>query len=244
MARKRQRAKDRKQKLHRENIPGSLDHASGEVEGVEAAIVAGAAGKPVEPAPDGVADEPEDTVEPHDEPEPDDLVEPEPDVVEPEVEPEPEPEPVEPEPVAAAEPAAKRRRGRRKRGAAVEPVEPVGSVESAPEGDAVEPEPVDEYDIDDSDEHYDVDADAAHVEHERLGKGAGDLAVTPDAHKPAGFRITNFIRASWAELQRVQWPDRRQVGQATAVVLGFVVVAGAFLGLTDVVAQRIVDFIL
>ena len=239
MARKRQRAKDRKQKLHRENIPGSLDHASGEVEGVEAAIVAGAAGKPVEPAPDGVADEPEDTVEPHDEPEPDDLVEPEPDVVEPE--PEPEPEPVEPEPVAAAEPAAKRRRGRRKRGAAVEPVEPV---ESAPEGDAVEPEPVDEYDIDDSDEHYDVDADAAHVEHERLGKGAGDLAVTPDAHKPAGFRITNFIRASWAELQRVQWPDRRQVGQATAVVLGFVVVAGAFLGLTDVVAQRIVDFIL
>jgi len=234
MARKRQRAKDRKQKLHRENIPGSLDHASGEVEGVEAAIVAGAAGKPVEPAPDGVADEPEDTVEPHDEPEPDDLVEPE-------VEPEPETEPVEPEPVAAAEPAAKRRRGRRKRGAAVEPVEPV---ESAPEGDAVEPEPVDEYDIDDSDEHYDVDADAAHVEHERLGKGAGDLAVTPDAHKPAGFRITNFIRASWAELQRVQWPDRRQVGQATAVVLGFVVVAGAFLGLTDVVAQRIVDFIL
>ena len=46
MARNRQRAKDRKQKLHRENVPGSLDHASGEVEEVEAAIVAGAGGEP------------------------------------------------------------------------------------------------------------------------------------------------------------------------------------------------------
>ena len=63
MARKRQRAKDRKQKLHRENIPGSLDHASGEVEGVEAAIVAGADGKPVEPLPDDVAAEPDDAVQ-------------------------------------------------------------------------------------------------------------------------------------------------------------------------------------
>ena len=42
----------------------------------------------------------------------------------------------------------------------------------------------------------------------------------------------------------MQWPDRKQVGQATAVVLGFVVIAGAFLGLADIVAQRIVDFIL
>jgi preprotein translocase SecE subunit len=47
-----------------------------------------------------------------------------------------------------------------------------------------------------------------------------------------------------AELQRVDWPNRNQVGQGTAVVLGFVVVAGAFLGLADVVAQKIVDFIL
>ena len=52
MARKRQRAKERKQKLHRENVPGSLDHASGEVEGVEATIVAGAGGRPVAPEDD------------------------------------------------------------------------------------------------------------------------------------------------------------------------------------------------
>jgi preprotein translocase SecE subunit len=59
-----------------------------------------------------------------------------------------------------------------------------------------------------------------------------------------GNRFLNFLRASWGELQLVQWPDRRQVGQATMVVLGFVVVAGAFLGLADFVAQQVVDFII
>ena len=57
-------------------------------------------------------------------------------------------------------------------------------------------------------------------------------------------RFAAFLRASWAELQRVQWPDRRQVAQATAVVLGFVVVAGLYLGVADRVAQEVVDFIL
>jgi preprotein translocase subunit SecE len=146
MARNRQRAKDRKQKLHRENIPGSLDHASGEVEEVEAAIVAGAAG-----IPDDSVDMPADSVELED------------------------------------------------------------------------------------------DFDAGTVEDARLGRGAGDVAAPP---RKGGSRLINFFRACIAELKRVDWPDRRQVGQATAVVLGFVVVAGAFLGLADVVAQKIVDFIL
>jgi preprotein translocase SecE subunit len=57
-------------------------------------------------------------------------------------------------------------------------------------------------------------------------------------------RFAAFLRASWAELQRVQWPDRRQVAQATAVVLGFVVVAGLYLGVADRVAQEVVDFII
>jgi preprotein translocase SecE subunit len=57
-------------------------------------------------------------------------------------------------------------------------------------------------------------------------------------------RFLAFLRASWAELQRVQWPDRRQVAQATAVVIGFVIVAGLYLGLADKVAQKVVDFIL
>ena len=143
MARNRQRARDRKQKLHRENVPGSLDHASGEVEEVEAAIVAGAAGIPDDPV------------------------------------------------------------------------------------------------------ELDDDFDAGAVEDQRLGKGTGDLGATAAAPpRRGGSRLINFLRACVAELQRVDWPNRNQVGQGTAVVLGFVVVAGAFLGLADVVAQKIVDFIL
>jgi preprotein translocase subunit SecE len=148
MARNRQRARDRKQKLHRENIPGSLDNASGDVDEVEARIVAGAAGIPVEDTRD------------------DNGLEPEP-----------------------------------------------------------EPEPEDARD------------------REQLIRGDGAAAAPPD-RRPSGSRLVNFVRASWAELQRVQWPDRRQVGQATAVVLGFVVIAGAFLGLADYLAQKLVDFIL
>ncbi len=62
--------------------------------------------------------------------------------------------------------------------------------------------------------------------------------------EPEGNKVTSFMRGSWRELQRVQWPDRRQVAQATGVVLGFVVIAGAFLGLADIVAQKLVDAIL
>ncbi len=42
----------------------------------------------------------------------------------------------------------------------------------------------------------------------------------------------------------MQWPDRRQVGQATAVVLGFVVLAGGFLGLMDAIWKPIVNAII
>ena len=64
------------------------------------------------------------------------------------------------------------------------------------------------------------------------------------ATKRGPARFIGFLRASWAELQRVQWPDRRQVAQATAVVIGFVVVAGLYLGVADWVAKKIVDFII
>ena len=82
--------------------------------------------------------------------------------------------------------------------------------------------------------------------------GPGGVAVpraaTPEqasgAPQGGGNRAIGFLRASWAELHRVQWPDRRQVSQATAVVIGFVAIAGAYLGLADVVAKEIVEFIL
>jgi preprotein translocase SecE subunit len=77
------------------------------------------------------------------------------------------------------------------------------------------------------------------------GAEARGAVVRPSgAPLHGGNRVIGFLRASWAELQRVQWPDRRQVTQATAVVLGFVVVAGAYLGLADLVAKEFVEAIL
>jgi preprotein translocase SecE subunit len=57
-------------------------------------------------------------------------------------------------------------------------------------------------------------------------------------------RAADFIRASWNELKRVQWPDRRQVGQGTAVVVGFVVVAGLYLGALDAIWNPLIQKIL
>ncbi|WP_372790439.1 preprotein translocase subunit SecE [Paraconexibacter sp.] len=90
------------------------------------------------------------------------------------------------------------------------------------------------------------------AEEQALAAAAMAAAPSAAAREPVGpeqtakgpARFGRFLKASWAELQRVQWPDRRQVGQATAVVLGFVVVAGAYLGLADQVAERFVDIIL
>jgi preprotein translocase subunit SecE len=81
---------------------------------------------------------------------------------------------------------------------------------------------------------------------DELPEPAPPEGATPAAKpsQPLPRRAIAFLRASWAELQRVQWPDRPQVVQATAVVLGFVAVAGAYLGAADWVAQRIVNFIL
>jgi preprotein translocase SecE subunit len=161
VARQRQRARDRKQRareqasnpvpqpneLHRSNVPGSLDHASGVEEEFEAAIISGAEG---DAADDGVgADVSEEEIERQ-----------------------------------ALEAAPSRREG------AIEARQPGG--------------------------------------------------VTTRG----GNRFINFLRASWAELQRVQWPDRRQVAQATGVVIGFVIIAGLYLGAADWVAQKVVNFVI
>ncbi|HEX3392809.1 MAG TPA: preprotein translocase subunit SecE [Solirubrobacteraceae bacterium] len=80
---------------------------------------------------------------------------------------------------------------------------------------------------------------------EAFGEGvAAQEAPVTKPGQPLRVRAIAFLRASWAELQRVQWPDRRHVTQATTVVIGFLVVAGVYLGAADWVAQKIVNFIL
>ncbi len=100
-------------------------------------------------------------------------------------------------------------------------------------------------------EQLEDDVDVAEADFEGRGdeeravarRHSRDRAAHP-AQRREGSRVTNFLRGSWRELERVQWPDRRQVAQATAVVIGFVIVAGAFLGLMDLLASKIVDFII
>ena len=88
---------------------------------------------------------------------------------------------------------------------------------------------------DDGGDDYDRLPDLAEDEPER------DPDLAP--RKERGRALT-FLRASAAELRRVEWPTRRHVFQATAVVLGFVVVAGAWLGLMDAVWQPVMNAIL
>ena len=177
----------------RADVPGALDHASGDVDEFDAAIVRGAGGVPADagaaPADlDGVAADPETLSE-----------------TEIEAEAEAEGDLSEDEIQELAGPAGSG--GGRAGGGGH------GGALTAPGGGG--------------------------------GQGRG---ATPEqasgAPQRGGNRAIGFLRASWAELQRVQWPDRRQVFQATAVVLGFVAIAGAYLGLADYVAKEIVEFIL
>ena len=205
MARDRQRAKQRKARRagqnpgptrsepHRSNVPGELEHASGEADEFDAALVAGADGRTEE-------DEAEVT-------EDDELTR----------------DALEADPTATGE---------------IYPDELTDE---------------DEGELDETDEDVDPDDEALAREAVAAAparRGRHAAAETESAHHPATHkrsppaRFIAFLKASWAELQRVQWPDRRQVAQATAVVLGFVVVAGLYLGLADRVAQELVDLIL
>jgi preprotein translocase SecE subunit len=76
-----------------------------------------------------------------------------------------------------------------------------------------------------------------------------DPAVTEErverAHpRRSRGRIITFLGHVVDELRRVQWPDRRHVGQGTAVVLGFVAIAGTYLGLLDAIWKPLIEKIL
>ena len=106
-------------------------------------------------------------------------------------------------------------------------------------GRPAEPEPGDEAD----EEEFEAEVE------ESIDDGAGRAATAPGPahveHRGGMLaRLIGFLQGCWRELQRVQWPDRRQVMQATGVVIGFVIVAAAFLGLADLVSGKLVTFIL
>jgi len=98
-------------------------------------------------------------------------------------------------------------------------------------------------DLDDEDFEELEDDVTALAEGEQPSTQLSSRGATSPAPRGAA-RLVHFLQGSWRELQRVQWPDRRQVMQATGVVIGFVIVAGLFLGAADWVAQRLVTLIL
>ncbi len=57
-------------------------------------------------------------------------------------------------------------------------------------------------------------------------------------------RVVQFLVAVWAELQRVQWPNRQAMVTLTGVVLGFVLIAGGYLGLLDAIFSELIQAIL
>jgi preprotein translocase SecE subunit len=56
--------------------------------------------------------------------------------------------------------------------------------------------------------------------------------------------VIGFFVSCWAELKRVQWPDRETLIQASAVTLLFIAIAAAYLGALDAIFNWIVQRVL
>jgi len=56
--------------------------------------------------------------------------------------------------------------------------------------------------------------------------------------------VIGFLTSCWAELKKVQWPDRDTLVQATAVTIIFVAVAATYLGALDAAFSFLVKQIL
>jgi preprotein translocase subunit SecE len=63
--------------------------------------------------------------------------------------------------------------------------------------------------------------------------GGGVPQPSGGGHTPAAeggtHRRGGFVRESWAELQKVEWPNRQQVIQGTVVVIIACAIVGAYL---------------
>jgi preprotein translocase SecE subunit len=56
--------------------------------------------------------------------------------------------------------------------------------------------------------------------------------------------VIGFLVSCWAELKRVQWPDRETLIQASAVTLVFIAIMAAYLGVLDAIFNWLVQRIL
>jgi preprotein translocase SecE subunit len=74
-------------------------------------------------------------------------------------------------------------------------------------------------------------------------KQAEKSKVPPGGERRRGG-VTGFIASCWAELKRVQWPDRDTLVQASTVTLVFVAVMAAYLGALDAIFNFLIKRII
>jgi preprotein translocase subunit SecE len=100
-------------------------------------------------------------------------------------------------------------------------------------------EEIEDWEVDDPEEAIAAGGagEAGYEVRGRRGREAGET------HK-ARPRVVQFLVAVWAELQRVQWPNRQALVTLTGVVLGFVLIAGGYLGLLDAIFSELIKAIL
>jgi preprotein translocase SecE subunit len=67
--------------------------------------------------------------------------------------------------------------------------------------------------------------------------GGGDAHSEPHRRRRRG----GFVRESWEELQKVEWPNQNQVLQGTIVVLVACIIVGFYLWGADQVFRRLVQ---
>jgi preprotein translocase subunit SecE len=71
--------------------------------------------------------------------------------------------------------------------------------------------------------------------------GGAEPHREPRRETAGGFSLFRFIRESWAELKKVEWPSQRQVITGTTVVLIACAVVGVYLYLNDIVWKHVVQ---
>jgi preprotein translocase SecE subunit len=88
------------------------------------------------------------------------------------------------------------------------------------------------------------DLDDAELEAEAARAPTEAGLTSPPAETHERGRVIGFLIAVWAELQRVEWPDRQALTTMTGVVVGFVIIAGGYLGVLDAAANWLVQLVL
>jgi preprotein translocase SecE subunit len=76
------------------------------------------------------------------------------------------------------------------------------------------------------------------------GPRPASLQVKP-SQKPTGIAaVTTYMTEVWSELRKTTWPGRTEFWSSVGLVLGVMVVVGAFIAISDVVLSQIVHWLL